>query len=317
MIRWKTGTRAAEAAASAGPMAGAARFDGEFLAALEPFTLRIAQAQRGGRLAEQRSTARGQGVDFADFKPYVEGDDLRSVDWNIYRRLGKAFVRVFEERQDLPVHLLVDLSHSMFVETPPRIDAGLRTALAIASIALNQQDSVNLLSFADGLGDPVRAISGRAGLGRVLETLAGYRAQGGTGLTQALAQFSAMKLRRGLAVVISDFFDPAGAPALAEALARVPHALLLVQLVRDYDADPRLHPELQGEVQIADGESATLTPLTLNPDVLERYTAVQEDFQRRLAAAAVAARGGLVLIDAAQPVLPQLAALFSEGELLL
>lgn len=321
MIRWMTrgaGRPRADVATPAhAALDTATLFDAEFVAALEPFALRIAQAQRGGRLAEQRSTARGQGVDFADFKPYVEGDDLRSVDWNIYRRLGKAFVRVFEERQDLPVYLLMDVSGSMFCETPPRIHAALRTALGLAAIALQQQDNVSLLPFAQTLGTPVRAISGRQGLVRVMQTLAGYRAQGDTGLAQSLAHFSAMGLRRGLAVVVSDFFDPAGADVLAAALARVPHTLLLVQMTRAHDVDPQLHPDLRGDVQMADGESGLLAPLTITPDLVARYQRVKLDFQQRLVDAAAAARGGLVLMDADQPVLPQLTAVFSEGGLLL
>ena len=95
-------------------------FDPAFLSRLEAFTLRLPFAKRGRRLAEQRTSARGQGTDFKDFKPYVPGDDLRTIDWNIYARLGKTFVRVFEEHHDLPVHILVDCSHSMFVEDPLR-----------------------------------------------------------------------------------------------------------------------------------------------------------------------------------------------------
>ncbi|MCE4557946.1 DUF58 domain-containing protein [Roseateles cellulosilyticus] len=315
MMRWKTAAGAAPGAAQAAPMDGDALFDAAFVAALEPFVLRIAQAQRGGRLAEQRSTARGQGVDFADYKPYVEGDDLRSVDWNTYRRLGKAFVRVYEERQDLPVYLLVDLSRSMFAETPPRIQAALQTALGLAAIALHQQDNVSLLPFSDGLQAPVRALSGGQALSRVMQTLAGYRAAGGSGLAQALAQAAAMPLRRGLMVVISDFFDPAGADAVTTALAQVPHALLLVQMVRDHDTDPRLHPDLQGDVQISDGESSDLLPLTLTPELVERYQSVRRAFQQQLATAAAAVRGQHVTLDAAQPVLAQLTALFSDGGL--
>ncbi len=292
-------------------------FDVEFIAAMEAFVLRIAQAQRGGRLAEQRSTARGQGIDFADFKPYVEGDDLRAVDWNIYRRLGKAFVRVFEERQDLPVYVLLDVSSSMYCETPPRIHAAMQTALGIAAIALNQQDSVSLLPFARSLGPITRAMSGRQGLSRVMETLTSYSRQGDTGLADALVAFSAMGLRRGLAVVISDFFDPAGVDAVVKALGQVPHRLLLVQMTRAHDGDPLLHPDLHGDVRISDGESAAPKSLTLTPALVERYVALHAEFQQRLVTAAAAARAGLVLIDAQAPVLPQLTAVFSEGGVLL
>lgn len=323
MIRWMKRLRRANfplpAMGGTRPIAApdaAPVFDDEFIAAMEAFVLRIAQAQQGGRLAEQRSTARGQGVDFADFKPYVEGDDLRSVDWNIYRRLGKAFVRVFEERQDLPVYLLLDVSSSMYCEQPPRIHAALQAALGVAAIALNQQDSVSLLPFAQSLGAPTRAISGRQGLMRVMETLSAYTAQGDTGLADALVQFSAMGLRRGLAVVVSDFFDPAGVEAVVAALGQVPHSLLLVQMTRAHDGDPLLHPDLHGEVRISDGESAAPQALTVTPALVQRYVEVHAQFQQRLVSAAAAAHAGLVLIDAQAPVLPQLTAVFSEGGLL-
>ncbi len=133
-------------------------FDPVFLDRVNAFALRIAAAQKGGRLADQRTAARGQGSDFADFKPYVAGDDLRAIDWNIYSRLGKAFVRVFEERQDLPVYLMVDVSRSMFVETPPRINAAMRTALALAAMALGQHDSVSLMPFSDGMAMQLRGL---------------------------------------------------------------------------------------------------------------------------------------------------------------
>ena len=117
-------------------------FDADFLQALQQFSLRVGRVAPSGRLAEQKSRDRGIGLEFTDFKPYVPGDDLRSVDWNIYRRLGRLFVRVFEEQQDLPFYVLVDRSSSMYLENPPRINAALRTALALSSVALHNSDSV-------------------------------------------------------------------------------------------------------------------------------------------------------------------------------
>ncbi|WP_459661972.1 DUF58 domain-containing protein, partial [Novosphingobium sp. 11B] len=167
----------------------------------------IARAEKGGRLAEQRSTARGQGLDFADFKPYVPGDDLRGIDWNSYRRLGRLFVRVFEERQDIPVHFLVDLSRSMFIEETPRIHAAQRLTLALAAIVLGQHDSLGLYPFSDAISVQARGLSGKASLARVGRSIAGWEAGRNTALAPAAEQLAAMGLRQGLAVVISDFFD--------------------------------------------------------------------------------------------------------------
>lgn len=285
-------------------------FDPAFLAALEPFSLRIARAQKGGRLAEQTTSARGQGTDFADFKPYVAGDDLRAIDWNIYRRLGKVFVRVFEEKQDLPVYFLVDVSASMFVEEPPRIHAALRATLALAAVALNQNDSIGLFPFSDAMTVQLKSVSGKANVVRVARALADYDAMGRTDLALAVEHLIGMKLRRGLVVVVSDFFDDAGMDAVVRSLTLSPHQLLMVQVAKAHDADPSLHPDLHGDVLIENGETAGGAELTITPQLIERYKAAYRAFEDRLTAFAKSRGAGLVRIDADEPVLDQLTTLF-------
>lgn len=290
-------------------------FDAEFLRRLQGLSLRVAQAQKGGRLAEQRTSARGRGSEFADFKPYVAGDDLRAIDWNIYRRLGRLFVRVFEEQQDMPVYFLVDVSASMFLEQPPRINAALRATLGLAAIALGQHDAVGLLPFSERLSPQVKLLSGRNNLMRVARHLVEYEPAGGTALVAALERLGQLGLRRGLVVVVSDFFDPAGIAAVAAAMQRLPHRLLLVPLVKAYDADPALHPALHGDVLIDDGESSPGIELSLDPALLQRYRQAYRDFERQLLEFSRSRGAGLLRIDADGDVLAQLAGSFGSGEL--
>nr|WP_180166567.1 DUF58 domain-containing protein [Stenotrophomonas sp. SbOxS2]NYT99418.1 DUF58 domain-containing protein [Stenotrophomonas sp. SbOxS2] len=291
-----------------------ALFDPAFLEAVQALSLSIAKAQRGGRLAEQRTTARGQGSEFADFKPYAVGDDLRAIDWNVYQRLGRVFVRVFEEQQDMPMYLLVDGSASMLAEQPARLPAAQRTAFALSAIALSQHDSVSLLAFSDTMQVQARGLTGRGNLMRVASQLAALPGHGGTELVGALRQLAASRLRRGLVVVVSDFFDPAGIDALLGALQALPHRVLLVQLVRAHDADPSLHPDLHGDVRIDDGELGHAVELSLSPELLRAYAEVHARFSDGLAHFARTG-GGLLRIDAAADVLPQLQTLFGTGEL--
>lgn len=291
-------------------------FDPSFLAALEPFSLRIVEAQKGGRLADQRTVARGQGTDFADFKPYVAGDDLRTIDWNIYRRLGHVFVRVFEERQDMPVYVLIDRSASMTVETPPRLHAALRAALALASVALAQHDTVSLFSVADHLTVQARSLSGRANIARVARHLAEDAQQGGTELAAGIDRLAAMKLRRGLVVIVSDFLTETGIGPVIDGMARLPHRLLLLQIIKAHDADPALDPDLHGEVIVDDGEGAT-PRLAITPDMIARYRTAYRAFDDALTEFATTHRAGLARIDADRPVLDQLTALFGAGTLAL
>ncbi len=292
-------------------------FDPAFLAALDGFALRIAQAQRGGRLADQPTPARGQGTDFADFKPYVAGDDLRTIDWNIYRRLGHLSVRVFEERQDMPVYFLIDVSGSMFVETPPRIHAAMRATLALAAVALGQQDSVALFPFADDLTVQARGLSGKANVARIARHLADNSRRGHSALSDAIDRLAAMKLRRGLVVIVSDFFADDGIDPVIAAMTRLPHRILMTQLVKPHDADPTLHPELTGNIALDDGEGDTGTRLRVTPDMIERYRTAYRAFDAILTGFAAAHRAGLVRIDADRPVLDQLTTLFGSGALTL
>lgn len=287
---------------TAAPLSFEELFDPDLLARTGALALRVAAAQKGGRLADQRTSARGQGSDFADFKPYVAGDDLRMIDWNIYRRLGKAFVRVFEERQDLPLYLMVDVSGSMLAEAPPRLHAAMRAALALAAIALEHHDSVTLLPFAQEVSTPLRAVSGRAAIARVARALADSPVGGATRLAEAVEQVTRRGLRRGLLVVVSDFFDARGLDAVIAALTRVPHRMLLVQMTMAHDGDPAL----SGDVMIEDGEGGTID-LTATPALVERYREAYRAFCARLTGLADSRGAGLLRIDAQHDVLDQIA----------
>ncbi|MDQ1155843.1 uncharacterized protein (DUF58 family) [Sphingomonas sp. SORGH_AS 950] len=290
-------------------------FDPVFLDRVNTLTLRIAAAQKGGRLADQRTSARGQGSDFADFKPYVAGDDLRAIDWNIYRRLGKAFVRVFEERQDLPVYILLDVSRSMFVESPPRIGPAMRTVLALAAVALGQQDAVSLMTVSDDMSTAMKSVSGKGGIARVAHTLADQVALGRSALAGAVARLASMRLRRGLVILVSDFFDDDGLEGVLAGLEALPHRLLLVQMVRASDADPTLLADLDGDVVIEDGEREG-AGMTVTPELIARYRAAYRDFTDRLDAFARRRGATLVRMDADGDVLDQLVPVLTAGSVL-
>lgn len=290
-------------------------FDPDFLAALQRFSLRARRVPRSGRSADQASRDRGAGLEFADFKSYVPGDDLRAIDWNIYRRLGRLFVRVFEERRDLPVYLLIDRSSSMFLETPPRIRAGLRVALGLAAVALADHDSVALFSFSDKLTADTRAAAGKAGLARLAERLAAQHEQGGSALAAAAREFGQRRLRAGLLVIVSDFFDPIGVDAVADSLATSRHRLLLVQLAKAADADPTRIAALRGDVRLLDCETGEALDVNVTPAVLARYREAYGAFAKRLTTLATERGAGLLRVDVDDDVLGQLAPLFAGGAL--
>lgn len=294
---------------------GAPLFDADFVEQVQQFSLRVAQAGKGGRLAEQKTSARGQGLEFADFKPYVAGDDLRAIDWNIYRRLGRVFVRVFEEQQDLPVYILLDLSASMYVEQPARIAAAKQAALALGAIALNQHDAVTLLPFSSKLNMQHKGMSGKHQLLRLATLLGECEQQQQTSLADVLQEFAGLPLRQGLVVVVSDFFDNQGIEPVIDALGLVRHRMLLVQLTQPWDSDPTLFPELSGDVRLQDCETAQFAELQVTPAVIAQYQAAYQAFNQQLSTMAQGRGAGLLRLNASEAVLPQLATLFGQGGL--
>jgi|FLOH01.1.fsa_nt_gi uncharacterized protein (DUF58 family) len=284
-------------------------FDADFLESLQRLRLVAQRVPRGGRFAEQRSKALGAGLEFQDYRPYSSGDDLRAIDWNIYRRLGKVFLRLFEELEDLPVYLLPDISRSMWIEETPRAHACLRAAMAFAGIALAQHDRVGVFPFAEDLRPLMRPRSGWNCLPIFAQALAKLTAGGATHFERSFKRLGGLQLRSGLVVVISDFFDPAGVEEIVRALKTVRHKLLLVQLVRPSDRDP----QLQGDLRLRDCESGLDQDITVTAQVLSRYREAYDHFAHNLTEFAQKRRIGLVQLNVERPVVEQIATLFEGG----
>lgn len=286
-------------------------FTEDFVRSVAPLRITARQVPGRGRPAEHRSRDRGSGVEFCDFRGYVPGDDLRRVDWNVYRRSGRLFLRLFEQPEDLAVYILLDVSESMFFETPPRADAARQMAGALAAVALNQLDRVDVYPFGAELGPTMRAVRGQAGLRDVLVRLEQLGPAGPTGLAAALRRFGLLRLRPGFLVVISDFFDPRGIDDVLAALRIMRHRLLLVQVVCATDAEPTV----PGEYQLVDCETGDHVDITVSPRVLARYRAAYGRFSDALHQFAMRHGAAHLRLDAQQPVLPQLGTLFRGGEL--
>ncbi len=286
-----------------------ALLDPEFLASLAGLRILARRVPRGGRHAEHRSRDLGGGLEFRDFRPYTPGDDFRSIDWNIYRRLGRVVLRLFEEMEDLPLYLAPDMSASGWSEEPPRALAGLKAALALASISLGQHDPVGLYPFAEDLLDTTPA---RAGGGRLMvlaDRLASLPRGGGTDFRQSFQRLASLRLRPGLLVILSDFFDPAGLEAVLASLTPLRHRLLLVQLLRSEDREPTL----QGDLHLLDCETGDGIDLSVSAQAVASYSEAYDRFQAGFLDF-VQARGlGYLPLDTDAPLLPQIAGLFEAG----
>jgi len=263
------------------PRPGADRtelFGEEFLKKLEYLHIVARKVFSGGARAERRTRKVGAGVEFADHRPYAAGDDLRTLDWKLYGRLERLLVRLFEEEEDLHVYLLVDVSESMRLGTPPKLDYGRRVAAALAYIALANLDRAAVVGFADGVRGRLPPTRGKGRIHHVFRFLAGVEPGGSTDLAAAARTFVHENRRRGVVVVVSDLYDPEGAQ---EGLNFLRYNKFEPFVVHVLDPAER-RPGVRGDLRFVDCETGHGQNITVTDGLLRRYERAYEEFRREL-----------------------------------
>jgi uncharacterized protein (DUF58 family) len=248
-------------------------FDEKTLRKLDRLALVAAQVRAGQIKGERRSTKRGTSVEFADYRDYTRGDDLRRLDWNIYARLERPFIKLLEEEEDLAVHLLLDASRSMdYGEAEQhkfRYAQRLAAALAYIALAAGDRLTVNVLNPQSKIRNqksygPAR---GRAHTLRLLQFLEDLKTGGVTELDASLRTYAMEVKRPGLAFVISDLFSPTGyRDGLAQLQGRGYEVTVLHLLTAD-----EMDPPLAGDLRLIDSETGAAQDVALDGGLRDLY----------------------------------------------
>lgn len=247
--------------------ASQALLDPEFLVKLEQLELVSRRIFVGRMKGERRSKRRGTSVEFADHRNYAAGDDLRHLDWNVYGRLDKLFLKLFLEEEDLHVSILLDTSLSMDFGDPTKLYFGKQVAAALAFIGLVNHDRVRLDAFTSQLEDGLSGIRGRSQMWRVVQYLEGLKASGSSDLAAAAKSFALRHQGKGIVIVISDFLDKRGyEPALRYLLARNLDIYVIHVLSQE-----ETEPELVGDLRLVDAEDGEETEISMSGPLLKRY----------------------------------------------
>lgn len=242
-------------------------FDERFLATLEHLVLVSRKVFAGNLRAERRTRKVGSGIEFADHRTYARGDDFRYIDWNLYGRLDRLLLRLFEEEEDLHIYLLVDVSDSMALGTPVKVHYAMQVAAALTYVGLANLDRVAIIPFADRLIDRLPPARGKNRIFRVFDFLRAVELGGKTDLAGCMKTFVAQHKRRGLAVVISDFYDPAGFEAGLNTLRYNKFEPFVLQVYDQREASPELH----GDLALVDCETGETREVTVSRALLEAY----------------------------------------------
>src|SRR3989442_336271 len=184
--------------------------DPEFLTRLEQLELVSRKIFLGRMKGERRSKRKGQSVEFADYRNYVIGDDLRFLDWNLFARLDRLFIRLFMEEEDLHFYVLIDNSLSMDFGSPTKLHYAKQIAAALGFIGLVNLDRVVIEGFNDHLVQSMPAARGRRSVWRLMDFLQKLEPAGPSDLRRALRSFSLKCSGKGIVVVLSDFMDKGG-----------------------------------------------------------------------------------------------------------
>lgn len=219
---------------------------------------------------DRRSSRRGSSIEFADFRSYVPGDDLRRVDWNVYARLDRPYLKLLEEEEDLAVYVLIDGSASMDWGVGPanKFLVARQLAAALVAIALSGGDRAYLGvlkgSRVDRDWGPSRSA---ATLPRALTFLQALAPNGPTDLNGTLHSFLRTPRRPGLVVLISDLFSPDGFSKGVQRLQRQGHDLDVIHLL----APEEMNPPLSGELRLVDVETGQPREVSITPGLLDLY----------------------------------------------
>lgn len=268
----------------------------ELLRRLEQVQLLAARRAKSSLKGERRSRARGLSVEFADHRNYVLGDDLRYLDWNLFGRLDRLFLKLYEEERELPVRIFLDASESMNFGTPAKFDFARQIAAAMGYVALCGFDRVAINVFP---GPEIREPESRAAAGHLpqaaregalrsvrgkksammfFQNLASLTAAGAADFNAALQRGAQEARQAGVAVVLSDFLDPGGYESGLNALVGRGFQIHAVQILAPEELDPTTF----GDLRLVDSESGAEQEVTFGRYRLKAYQQTVANYVQRL-----------------------------------
>ena len=250
----------------------------ELLAQLSRLKLQSKSCFSSKFKGEHQSTMHGAGLEFADYRAYQPGDELSHVDWNLYARSGRSFVKVFQFESDLTVSLLIDGSISMDFGTPKKIDLARNIALALSYVVLNNSDHVQLYACQENLTPISSAIYGLPEFFHLsASAMAGLSNLGSLDLAACLQQFTELN-QPGLVILISDFFDHSAYQDMLTLLVGQKFEVILIQILSSEELDP----DLSGEAQLVDVETQKSKDVSVTQRSLSTYRKNLEYFLNQI-----------------------------------
>lgn len=273
------------------------------IARLSALDLTSRKILSGKLKGERRSKRRGQSVEFADHRQYVVGDDLRHIDWNIFGRLDRLFLKLFLEEEDLSLHVIIDASGSSDAGNPSKFVFMQQIALALSYIGLVNLHRVTV-SVIGGLGNTSSAATGNdsatpnsaSSAGNILTQLRDLRGRrrlqdlarfligtipgggGGETFTEACKRIAVTRRGKGVMLVLSDFFVKEGYDTALRLLVGRGYDVYAMQVLSPQE----LEPDIGGDLRLKDCEDGDVAEVTISAPLLKKYKANLTAYCNRL-----------------------------------
>lgn len=245
-------------------------FDEATLRKITRLSLVATQVRAGMLKGERRSVKRGSSLEFADYRNYTPGDDLRRLDWKVYGRLDRPFLKLFEAEEDLAVHVLLDASQSMDwgEGEANKFLYAQKLAAALGAIALATGDQFTVMFLRGAGGSPALGpLRGQPNTLRLFQFLESQRPAGTTSLNRSLRDYALAAHRPGLVFLISDLFSSGGYQPGLSHLQRRGNEVALIHLLSPSEIDP----PLSGDLRLVDVETGHAQEVSLDSGLRGLY----------------------------------------------
>ncbi len=266
----------------------------DLIARLDRLDITSRKVLTGKLKGERRSKKRGESVEFADHRPYVVGDDLRHIDWNIFGRLDRLFLKLFLEEEDLSLHLVIDASASADTGEPSKFFLMQQLAMALGYIGLSNYNRVACTA----IGGSLSSLSPAGGEGRGegapqlltrVTDLRGKRRthdlarflcqlEPGSGIgdtdspdvpdfSEACKRIALTRRGKGVMVLLSDMLIKEGYDTGLRLLVGRGYDLFVMQVLSPQELDP----SLAGDLRLKDLEDGDRADITVSAPLLKKY----------------------------------------------
>jgi uncharacterized protein (DUF58 family) len=244
-----------------------ALIDPQFMARLDQLDILSRKLLAGKMKGERRSKRRGQSVEFADYRNYTIGDDLRFIDWNVYARLDKLFLKLFMEEEDISLYILLDVSASCDFGEPNKAMYIKRVAAALGYIGLVNYNRVTIAAMADGIVAETGAMRGRRRVAQMIDFVGKLQPAGASHFAQSCKRFALANRHKGVCVVLSDFFVKEGFESGLRYVAGGKYDLFCVQILSPQEIDP----DLNGDLKLRDIEDNDMAEVSITQPLMKQY----------------------------------------------